>query len=70
MLETAEFFLNNEKHKTPRKNFMEAALTVSMRRSSHEIFSGRFVLFVVKKIPLSTTSFDASLPLVIAGHPT
>jgi len=28
---------------------MEAALTASMRRSSHEIFSGRFVLFVVQK---------------------
>ncbi len=34
---------------------MEAALTVSMSRTSHEIFSGHFVSFVVKKIPLSTT---------------
>jgi len=48
-----KFFLNNEKHEKTRKNFMEAALTASMRRTSHEIFSRLFVLFVVKKIPLS-----------------
>ena len=40
---------NNEKHETTRKNFMEAALTASMRRTSHAIFSGHFVSFVVKK---------------------
>jgi len=40
---------NNEKHETTRKNCMEAALTASMRRTSHAIFSGHFVLFVVKK---------------------
>jgi len=28
---------------------MEAALTASMRRPSHAIFSGHFVSFVVKK---------------------
>ena len=28
---------------------MEAALTASMRRTLHEIFSGHFVSFVVKK---------------------
>ena len=28
---------------------MEAALTASMRRTSHEIFSGRFVSLVEKK---------------------
>ncbi len=28
---------------------MEAALTASMRRTSHEIFSGTFLLFVVQK---------------------
>ncbi|MDD3954611.1 MAG: hypothetical protein PHY82_11925, partial [Lentisphaeria bacterium] len=42
-LVTEEFFLNNEKHETTRKNFMEAALTASMRRTSHEIFSGHWV---------------------------
>jgi len=50
---TEEFFLNSEKHETTRKNFMKAALTASMRRTSHKIFSGHFVSFVVKKIPLS-----------------
>ncbi len=38
---TGKFFLNNEKHEKTRKNFMEAALTANMRRTSHEIFSGR-----------------------------
>ena len=42
-------FFNNEKHETTRKNCMEAALTASMRRTSHAIFSGHFVSFVVKK---------------------
>jgi len=44
---TEEFFLNNEKHETTRKNFMEAALTAEMHCSPHEIFSGRscFSLF-------------------------
>ncbi len=28
---------------------MEAALTANMRRTSHAIFSGHFVSFVVKK---------------------
>jgi len=32
---------------------MEVSLTASMRRPFHEIFSGHFVSFVVKKIPLS-----------------
>jgi len=41
--------LNNEKHETTRKNFMEVALTASMHRTLHEIFSGHFVSFVVKK---------------------
>jgi len=45
-LETEEFFLNNEKHETIRKNFMEEALTARMCRTSHEFFS---CLFVVKK---------------------
>jgi len=56
---TEKFFLNNETHETPRKNFMEAALTASMRRTSHEIFSGHFVSFVVKKRPLSHSFTDA-----------
>jgi len=40
---------NNKKHEPTRKNCMEAALTASMRRTSHAIFSGHFVSFVVKK---------------------
>ena len=51
--------LNNEKHKMPRKNFMAGGLFANMRRSSHEIFSGHFVLFVVKKIPQSPSFADA-----------
>ena len=47
-----EVFLNNEKHETTRKNFMEVALTASMRRTLHEIFSGHFVSFRCKKILL------------------
>ena len=35
---------------------MEAALTAGMRRTSHEIFSGRFVHFVVKKHPCHRAS--------------
>ena len=50
---TEEFFLNNEKHETTRKNFMETALAAGIRRDSHEIFSCHSVSFVVKKIPLS-----------------
>ena len=56
MLVTEEFFLNNEKHETTRKKFMEAALTASMRRSSHAIFSGYLVSFVVKKYHCHTVS--------------
>jgi len=45
---------------------MEAALTASMRRTSHEIFSGHFVSFVVKKIPLSPSFTDVLLrPMII-----
>ena len=58
-LVTEEFFSNNEKRETTRKNFMEAALTAGMRRTSHEIFSGHFVSFVVKKIPMSPSFTDA-----------
>jgi len=63
-LVTEGFFLNNEKHKTTRKNFMEAALTASMRRTLHEIFSGHFVFFVVKKYhrhPVSLTHYPFHL---------
>jgi len=31
----------NEKHETTRKNFMEVALALEIRYSSHKIFSGR-----------------------------
>ena len=60
-LVTEGFFLNNEKHETTRKNYMEAALTASMRRTLHEIFSGHFVSFVVKKYhrhPVSLTHYQ------------
>ena len=53
--------MNNEKHETTRKNFMKAALTASMRRTLHEIFSGHFVSFVVKKShfhPVSLTHYS------------
>ena len=63
-LVTEGFFLNNEKHETTRKNFMEAALTASMRRTLHEIFSGHFVSFVVKKYhrhPVSLTHYPFHL---------
>jgi len=50
---TGKFFLNNEKHEMTRKNFMEAALTARMRRTSPEIFSSHFVSFVVKNIPVT-----------------
>ena len=66
-LVTEEFFLNNEKHETTRKNFMEAALTAGMRRTSHEIFSGHFVSFVVKKIPVSPSFTDALHSELFAG---
>jgi len=60
-LVTEGFFLNSEKHETTRKNFMAVALTAGMRRTLHEIFSGHFVSFVVKKIPLSLGFTDALL---------
>ncbi len=41
-----EFFLNNEKHETPRKKFMEAALIARKRCYSHDFFSGRLCLLL------------------------
>ncbi len=48
-LVTVEFFLNNEKHEKPRKNFMEVAFSARMCCARHEIFSCPLVSFVVKK---------------------
>ena len=56
--------MNNEKHERPRKNYMEAVLTVSMRRLSHEIISGHFVSFVVKKDHAHPGSLDALLEIL------
>ena len=39
---------------------MEAALTAGMRRTSHEIFSGHFVSFVVKKIHFCIRIFSSA----------
>src|SRR5574344_657699 len=65
-LGTEKFFLNNEMHETTRKNFMEAALTVRIRRYLHEIFSCHFVSFVVKKYqcyPASLTHYRRIMAL-------
>jgi len=41
--------LNNEKHETTRKNSWQVQRMLAVKAASHEIFSGRFVLFVVKE---------------------
>ncbi|MDD3952343.1 MAG: hypothetical protein PHY82_00340 [Lentisphaeria bacterium] len=49
MMERGFSFLTTKSTKQPEKISWEVALTAVMRCSSHEIFSGRFVFFVVKK---------------------
>ena len=53
-------FFTTKKHKMTRKNFMGAALTASMRRTSHEIFRVILCLFVVKKELFFTLHFSHS----------
>ncbi len=42
-------FFYNKRNKMTRKNFMGSTMHASSQRRFHEIFSGRFVLFVVQK---------------------
>jgi len=42
-----KLFFNNEKHEATQKISWETALSVRIRCSSNEIFSGLFVSFVV-----------------------
>ena len=45
----AVVFFNNEKHEMTRKISWEEQRILAVKAASQEIFSGRFVLFVVKK---------------------
>jgi hypothetical protein len=42
-------FFYNEKHQRPEKISWDQQRILTVNAISHEIFSGRFVLFVVKK---------------------
>ena len=45
-----DIFFNNERHQRPEKISWEEQRIPAGKAASHEIFSGRLVLFVVKKL--------------------
>jgi len=54
--------------KRHEKNSWEATLTAIVRRIPHEFFSCQFVLFVVKRVPLSQSL--ARLRIRLRFHPS